>query len=162
MIETSHIIVAAIIIVILLMVFMRNTGCNSGSCENAANRFQQERSDGTLNENFDTHRNHSMGAQSIYAETAPEITLNEAERDARYQWSVRNPMGMQLYDKFYEQKLLEEYQTYTDGYEYDNDNQYDLKFEIDDVQNYSQNGMREPQLRGSFRGNIITFAQKIL
>jgi len=43
---------------------------------------------------------------------------------------------------------------------YDTDNQYDVKFETKGNQNFTQHGMREPQLRNSFRGNIVTLAQK--
>lgn len=148
------------------MIFANNNGCGD-IIENMSSKFKQERSDHmsfpSISERFDTHRNHSMGAQSIYFKDNPEITLDNAERDAKYMWSVRDPKGMQLYDNFYEEKVIDEYDyplTYSDDFDYDNDNQYDLKFETGGAQKYSQHGMREPQLRGQFRGNIITLAQK--
>jgi hypothetical protein len=65
------------------------------------------------NENFDTYWNHSMGAQSIYAESKDPIQqhaskhMKESETLAGYTWSRRQPNGMQLYDHYYDKLLLE-------------------------------------------------------
>lgn len=163
MIEMHHVVVAVVVAFVVLLVFSQVSACGGG-CANNTTQNMGTTSGVLSTEKFDAHRNHAMGAKSIYKRTNPDVSLDEAERDARYEWSHRDIRGLNIYDKFYEEKVFGEYdkdQMYSKDYLHEQDGQHDLKFQTLDSFSYTQDGMREPQLRGHFRGNIITLAQKL-
>jgi hypothetical protein len=53
-------------------------------------------------EHFDTYRNHDFGANAVYSQAAgKQLLVADTSRKARYDWSARDPAGMTVYDKFY-------------------------------------------------------------
>jgi len=63
----------------------------------------------TPSEKFDTYNNHWRGAQQIYGMMAGQpMALRDAELLAQYNWSHRAPDGSQLYDAYYEGRILDE------------------------------------------------------
>jgi hypothetical protein len=99
-------------------------------------------------EGFDTYRNHDIGAYDVYRENDSDVwqtgfkpsNIEQANRYANYTWSEKDPVGMTVYDKYYEDYTFEigganerdqEY-SYRDIGSTGEDNVYDAKFSISD------------------------------
>jgi len=99
-------------------------------------------------ENFDTYYNHDIGAFDVYNQNKSDSwqagfkpsNLEQANRYANYTWSERDPAGMTVYDKYYEDYTFEIGGANDQDKEYvereintkDEDNVYDSKFSIRD------------------------------
>lgn len=125
---SESIILSLIIIIILLLITIFRP----------SNTFQ-------TTEGFDTYHFHDTGASEVYGIK----NLKDAELLARYDWSTRDPDGMSLYDKVYENNLInidksnpdKEY-SYRDINSTGENNVYDWKFvnwRDDPSLTYSQN-----------------------
>lgn len=90
-------------------------------------------------ENFDVYNNHTFGAEDVYNEEllkdpkntgGGKIDFKSAKLLSKYTWSDKDPLGMNVYDKYYEAVVNEK--NYGDetprktGYTAP----YDTKFEI--------------------------------
>jgi len=104
MIQYYHV-VFAIIIVILFMFLV----AKSDICKN-------------MTEQFDTYWNHDMGANTVYNTNwdkdsladKDNVTLKpmaETSLETKYNWSKTDPLGLNIYDKQYENDVYDKYKT---------------------------------------------------
>jgi hypothetical protein len=143
---------------------------------------------GNSSEHFDVYENHERGAQKVYETTGvpftgkvEDLTLKEAGRLARYTWSEADPLGLNVYDRYYERfvgknKYANQYpDTASDDIPYRDigddigvNDVYDVKFHvysgqpgIDGYSSYSITGMADPDpLYMEFNGDTIVLNQK--
>lgn len=59
-------------------------------------------------EKFDTYQNHDFGAQEIYEDEIPDISVSDAALKAKYDWNKKDAGGYTVYDKYYERKNIRE------------------------------------------------------
>lgn len=132
-------------------------------------------------EHFDTYWNHSMGAQALYADSkdpdqqTASKHMKDAETLANYTWSQRQPNGMQLYDHYYDQVLLENGMDGSDPTYYERDLEssvLDSKFQTlntvkgydsaaGNFSHYTAAGMLDPNpLYTVYNGEYISLSQK--
>ena len=132
-------------------------------------------------EYFDTYWNHSIGAQTLFAESKDPTEqdaakhLDTTETLAGYTWANRAPNGMQLYDHYYDQVLLDNQMDGSDPTYYSRDLEstfLDSKFQTmntkkgfdsagGDFSHYDAAGMLDPNpLYTVFNGEYITLSQK--
>jgi hypothetical protein len=88
-------------------------------------------------EHFDTYYNHDYGAQTVYErETGCTLPMKDTSLLAKYDWAEHDPLGLTVYDKYYEiynfeegaaQNADHEY-AYRDIHSLGEDNVYDTKF----------------------------------
>lgn len=126
-------------------------------------------------EHYDTYWNHGLGAQKQY-EISPNPVkrdaskdLKSAELEARYTWSERDKDGTQLYDKYYNQFIVDTNYNTDENYATRDtsnplDGYLDMKFENLDhgpLDTYSPDSMRDMDpYRTLFNGQPITLSQK--
>lgn len=139
-------------------------------------------------ENFDVYNNHAMGAQTVYATHGipfvpfkiEDMTLDEARRFSKYTWSEAGPLGLNVWDRYYENyvkqhKYADQHSaTASDDIAYRDigsdigiDNVYDVKFHVysgtpgvDGYSNYSITGMADPDpLYTEFNGETVVLNQ---
>lgn len=65
----------------------------------------------TQTENFDVYNNHTFGAEDVYNEELSKdngkIDFTGAKLLSKYTWSDKDPLGMNVYDKYYEATVNE-------------------------------------------------------
>jgi hypothetical protein len=85
-------------------------------------------------EDFDTYYLHDEGANRIYASEGNPMSMNQSSLYAKYAWSEKDPQGLTVYDKYYEESPTNsadpEY-----SYRDIDTNVYDSKFTIGSVEN---------------------------
>lgn len=124
-------------------------------------------------EHFDTYHNHDIGSYTVYkSEGQNPQSVDQAAVQAKYTWSERDPSGMTVYDKMYENWAT--HQNYNpEDYSYGlrsvrdregKDSYLDTKFEILDGENtdalYSYKDTYSKQPATVFNGQIISLSQK--
>jgi hypothetical protein len=139
-------------------------------------------------ERFDVYNNHPMGAQTVYSTTGvpgtgkvESLNMNDAERLARYTWKDKDPIGLNVYDRYYEDVVnvtkyadrrsftAPDYYAYSDiGNGIGVNSVYDAKFHLysgrpgtDNYTNFIVTGMADPDpLYMNFNGENIVMSQK--
>ena len=139
-------------------------------------------------EKFDVYNNHERGAQKVYATTGipfdgkiEDMSLEDAGRLAKYTWNEADPLGLDVYDRYYEQfvrknKYANQFpDTASDDIPYRDvgsgigiSDVYDTKFHVysgiqgvDGYTNYSMTGMADPDpLYMEFNGQTVVLNQK--
>lgn len=119
-------------------------------------------------ENFDTYRNHDFGAYYVYKNSNAKIngspikTVDQAALKAKYDWSQRDRLGNNVYDKMYDNSIQQK--TWDYGYKNIGMDAHDTKFSTlgeNQMATYKISDMLDPNsVYIKIRDQTITLAQK--
>lgn len=153
MITFSEVAVIIVLFIILMMALAKNPICPK--------EFKTEQ--------FDTYYNHDMGTHTVYQKglfgAEPDISIEEADLKRKYDWSQRDPAGVNVYDDYYEALVHEKNSGFKREYDYQETSEepYDEKFnDVPNDRGYDWNKMWEgieertyfhPILHGTKRRN---------
>lgn len=175
MIQYHHVVLGLVLVILLMFIVAKSDICADNT------------------EGFDSHWNHDMGANKVYntkwgweslptgevnADTPAFHPMSDTSIDARYTWSDRDVLGLNVYDKQYEMDIHSKYRQSND---YHNDQGvHDTRFSTSldhDVSGFGGFGFTENRAGGEgqsplafmantdpiatgFMGQTITLSQK--
>ena len=118
MITFSQIAIVVVLFIVLLMALAKNPICPSA--------FESEP--------FDTYYNHDMGAHTVHQNGRfggnANISIEDSDLKARYDWSHRDPEGVNIFDDVYEALVYDKNAGFQREYDYQETTEepYDEKF----------------------------------